>query len=66
MKKIISLLSILCLAITGAFAQEQVSISRFQGEKITAIKVIGAFEVTADKGNPRGYRSASRHDWSKN
>ena len=54
MKKIISLLSILCLAITGAFAQEQVSISRFQGEKITAIKVIGAFEVTARQGESTG------------
>lgn len=54
MKKIISFLSILCLAITGAFAQEQVSISRFQGEKITAIKVIGAFEVTARQGESTG------------
>ena len=38
MKKISFVIFVLCLSIVGAFAQEQITVSRFQGQKITGIK----------------------------
>ena len=54
MKKITFILFMFCFAITGAIAQEQITISRFQGEKITGIEVHGAFKVTARQGESTG------------
>lgn len=38
----------------GVRAQEQVAISRFQGERITGIDVSGAFDITIRQGNKTG------------
>ena len=54
MKKISFVIFMLCLTITGAFAQEQISISRFQGQKITGIKAHGIFNITAKQGATTG------------
>ena len=54
MKKISFIIFMLCLTITGAFAQEQISISRFQGQKITGIKAHGIFNITAKQGATTG------------
>ena len=54
MKKISFVIFMLCLTITGAFAQEQISISRFQGQKITGIEAHGIFSITAKQGNATG------------
>ncbi len=54
MKKISFVIFMLCLTITGAFAQEQISISRFQGQKITGIEAHGIFSITAKQGTTTG------------
>lgn len=54
MKRITLLVFMFCFAITGAIAQENITISRFQGEKITGIEVHGAFKVTAKQGESTG------------
>ena len=54
MKKISFVIFILCLTITGAFTQEQISISRFQGQKITGIEAHGIFSITAKQGPTTG------------
>ncbi|MFR6543115.1 MAG: GIN domain-containing protein, partial [Butyricimonas virosa] len=54
MKKILFVIFILCLTITGAFTQEQISISRFQGQKITGIEAHGIFSITAKQGPTTG------------
>lgn len=54
MKKISFVIFMLCLTITGAFAQEQINISRFQGQKITGIEAHGIFSITAKQGTTTG------------
>ena len=54
MKRITLLLFMFCFAITGAIAQENITISRFQGEKITGIEIHWAFKVTAEQGESTG------------
>lgn len=54
MKRITLLVFMFCFAIAGAIAQENITISRFQGEKITGIEVHGAFKVTAKQGESTG------------
>lgn len=54
MKKITLLVFMICFAITGAIAQENITLSRFQGEKITGIEIHGAFKVIAKQGESTG------------
>ena len=54
MKKILFVIFVLCLSIVGAFAQEQITVSRFQGQKITGIKAHGIFSITTKQGNTTG------------
>lgn len=56
MRKIACIVFILCLSITAAMAQEPVSISRYQGEKITGIEVRGAVQVVARQGESTGVK----------
>ena len=54
MKKISFVIFVLCLSIVGAFAQEQITVSRFQGQKITGIKAHGIFSITTKQGSTTG------------
>lgn len=54
MRKITCILLMFCFAISGAIAQEQVNISRFEGKKITGIEASGAFKITAKQGESTG------------
>lgn len=54
MKKLFLILLMFHLTITGTFAQEQISVSRFQGQKITGIEAHGAFNITARQGTSTG------------
>ncbi|HJF69846.1 MAG TPA: DUF2807 domain-containing protein [Butyricimonas virosa] len=54
MKKISFVIFMLCFTIVEAFSQEQISISRFQGQKITGIEAHGIFNITAKQGTTTG------------
>lgn len=54
MKKNILLILIFCGLITGITAQEQKTISRFEGKTITGVEISGAFNVTIRQGKPTG------------
>lgn len=44
----------LCFTIVEAFAQEQITLSRFQGPKITGIEAHGIFNIIAKQGTTTG------------
>lgn len=54
MKKLSFVIFVLCLSIVGAFAQNQISVSRFQEQKITGIEAHGSFSIMAKQGATTG------------
>ncbi len=54
MKKILFIISIFFSTIMGTFSQEQITVTRFQGQKITGIEAHGIFNITVKQGNSTG------------
>ena len=54
MKKILFVIFMLYLTIAGAFAQEQITVSQFQGKKITEIEAHGVFSIIVRQGTSTG------------
>ncbi|HJA15673.1 MAG TPA: DUF2807 domain-containing protein [Candidatus Butyricimonas faecavium] len=54
MKKISFAIFMLCFTIIEVFAQEQITLSRFQGQKITGIEAHGIFNIIAKQGTSTG------------
>ena len=54
MKKIASLLFVFFSVIATTFAQEQTTITRFEGKKITGIEAHGLFDITVKQGSTTG------------
>ena len=54
MKKILFVIFMLYLTIAGAFAQEQTTVSQFQGQKITEIEAHGVFSIIVRQGTSTG------------
>ena len=54
MKKILFVIFMLYLTIAGAFAQEQITVSQFQGQKITGIEAHGVFSIITRQGTSTG------------
>lgn len=54
MNKIVFLILCFSMLIPGMKAQEQISISRFEGQVITGIEASGAFEITIREGEDTG------------